>query len=1800
MAAGLQRYKPFATAIIDAEEYIWKFGALWSLTEELNKPKAESRINDAEISQPACTAIQLALVVLLRAWGVKPAVVSGHSSGEIAATFTAGFISFETAMAVAYFRGQVAAQMIQDQRIRGAMVAVGTSEEEATTLLHHKLNDYASIAAINSPRSVTISGDESAVKSVEQAANAKGLFMRHLNVDVAYHSHHMVQVATSYLKLIQPFCDRDFHASAINSSNAVFISSVTGRKESKDAVDARYWVSNLVSPVRFLDSITSALSTKVDHSSSLGVNGQSTNVIVEIGPHSALKSPINQTLESIHEQADSHCIRANYLPSLVRDTDAEKAILDLAGSLFAMGSDIQFEELNQSTHTNALIVTDLPSYEWNKAATYKHVSRIADRKLHPGQPYSPLLGWKSAYDEGNEHSFRLVFSLDEIPWIRDHKLSRDIVFPLTGYIAMAIGALRAVNQDPLLVVLLRDVHVKRGLTIAEDESVDITTKLRPAETGTENVSSTVWAFEIVSWSKRQGWTTHCYGQVEPDTRKMSMESPVMSIAASTLSSDELVERDAQCEYNELRDAGLVYGPLFATMTRLWEAPGKIVHETQLRKLESFATSPHDSPVTVDAPTLDSFLHAVFIAHGGSSEAREVFMPNYFSRLRISNQTPAGTDQKFTIVTRRLDRDRMASSMRLSIAVFAASEHSPIPVLEIDSISLRCVAERIRDDSMAGLPNGYFQQLVPHLDFIDNHELAKTLADTSFDEQELQQRQKLNEIGVHFMTRALREAAKDDSSELPPHLSKFLSWAKRVTMERSSNGGTQLAPAFIEQAAALVPGMSTSGAQGAMLCAVGEHLPAILRREVEPLEIMLKDGLLARNYEQDAASIRGNAALARYARCLSDTNSNMNVLEIGGGTASATLGILEAMSRDAQEAPAFLHYTFTDISSGFFDNARTKLAKWSDRISYQKLDIGQDPTQQGFTAHAYDCVAASNVLHATPNIVQTINHVRTLLKPKGKLLLYEVVEHQPCYLPFSLLPGWWLAEDDYRLSDGPLLSEEAWNHLLTANGFSGIDGAIADYPHHPVHLGTAMWSTKMDGQEVSRDKTPIVVCGDLTDGQGRNFAELVSRLVYGRLGCATSTQPLAEFNALDSPFCIFIDGFSHSTLANVSSSTFRVLKKIFLETAGLLWVVPETSGPEAMAIKGFLRTLRLEDPSKSLLLLENSAHSSRGASEIAAVAARVLVSEPTNHMDQDLVLKEGVVHVPRLVSRTAVKETFAWEAGMPVKSNQTLFQSNDALEMTADVAASPDSLYFRKTNVLSEELDDDQIVVKVEAAGVNFRDLLLVLGSIPWTRPGLEGAGMVMRVGSQVTTVKPGDRVFYISNEGGFASHVQIPGVSAHRIPNDLSAADAATIPIAYSTAIMCLIPIGRLTKGESVLIHAASGAVGQACIVIAQHLGAQVFATAGSPEKRAFLHKNFHIPETHIFSSRTAVFVDGVLRGTRGKGVEVVVNSLSGDLLRETWSLIADFGRFIEIGRKDFLSNSHLGMRNFDRNVTFTGLDLYKFFTQRPATVGKCLSDIDNLLRRKIIAPIRPTTTIPSSQIGMALRKLQGGRNLGKIVITMNDNDSVLAEVTPPLSQVPYRLLRSDATYLITGGTGGIGRSLASWMLDNGAKNVLLLGRSGANRTEVAELLKRYEGSGVCLRAVTCDVGSQAELAQALKAIEDLPKVRGVIHGALYLRVSCTGIPEIGLADFLCRTRCLRILRTRIGRRSRHQRSKELGICTSWCMTLTFSSRFHRSWEPLGILGKPYTVAQRYVSKMSSAKNFIWLTVVADIPRLVL
>ena len=284
--------------------------------------------------------------------------------------------------------------------------------------------------------------------------------------------------------------------------------------------------------------------------------------------------------------------------------------------------------------------------------------------------------------------------------------------------------------------------------------------------------------------------------------------------------------------------------------------------------------------------------------------------------------------------------------------------------------------------------------------------------------------------------------------------------------------------------------------------------------------------------------------------------------------------------------------------------------------------------------------------------------------------------------------------------------------------------------------------------------------------------------------------------------------------------------------------------------------------------------------------------------------------------------------------------------------------------------------------------MIGLAQVPYQDLGSECSGVVKAVGKSVTHLDPGDRVCGLSS-GTFGSRTRTTSLLVSKIPEELSFSTAATIPVIFCTALYSLQTIGRLDKGESILIHAAAGGVGQAAIMLSQFLGAEVFVTLSSAEKKDFVKKVYGIPESHIFSSRDTTFESGILRATNNKGVDVILNSIAGEGLKASWRCIAPLGRFVEIGKADLVQNSYLDMKRFLGSVTFAGVDLTVVAKHKPEIFNKLLTEVLELYQSSAIRAVSPITCFGMSEIQNAMRLMQGGKHMGKIIIQGQSNDIV-------------------------------------------------------------------------------------------------------------------------------------------------------------------------------------------------------------------
>ena len=1744
----MHAYPVFGNAMRQADACLKNLGASWSLLEELSTEPSKSRLGEAVISQPACSAIQVALTLLLKSWGVEPQAVVGHSSGEIAAAFAAGAVSLEDAMLLAYQRGVASMNLgTEHPELHGSMLAVGASQKEAQTLVQEVEDDLddeveAVVACVNSPSSVTISGDSAAITEIAARAADKGLFNRALKVDMAYHSRHMEMVAEKYHATIA-------HLQLESQSKVRFFSALAGHEVSSSMLDTAYWTNNLTAPVQFeqaLEALQKAMAVEES------AEPQKT-VLIEIGPHSALEGPVKQTLKGLGSQAAS----TEYVATLIRNKDAVLQLQQTASSIFMHGHRIELEAVNQVSKgaMKPKVLTDLPSYAWKHTEKYWYESRVSrNHRLRQFRRHDLLGSLTTDYND-LEPTWRNVLDIEQTPWLRDHRVQSNSVFPLAGYLVMAIEAAhqKAILKDfefskyPNAEYVLRDVIAARALVIGEDVEVEMMTTFKPYRQSSKETSDVWDEFRVASWEADKGWTEHCRGQIS--LQKNDQANPLQRKDSEHTAEQRFLEEAAtlraECQTRVNWDnflqtfskGGIEYGPTFRGLIGVDAGVKSAISIVRAPDTQKTMPNGYESEYIIHPVVLDACCQASFPAFtDGKEDLEQAFVPTFIKRLAVSHGFGGEAGIDFTSYFRTTP-----TTNEICASGFVTRTSQEKPTMQIDELKLVLLSnneaelKETRQDELCA--NVVWR---PSIDLLTTKQFVDLLGQDKITEEEKLSFDVLEQAAFFYTERAIADIKQEEVETFQTCHQKMHRWLKSEYETAVQGDGLRMqTPEWtsLDEATKdrFLMEVRQLGPAGELLCKMGEALPAICRQEIDPLSIMFENELLSRWYRSNASLNCGYARNQRFVDLLGHQNPYLNIIEIGGGTAGTTVPTLEMLGGCDGKMARFVNYTFTDISTGFFENARKKLEPWGGLVSYAKLDIEKDPEDQGFKPETYDLVIAANVLHATSNMDRTLKHVRKLLKPGGKLALLEVTMTQLQHLIFATLPGWWLAEGPGR-EKGPVMDEEEWSTRLLRAGFSGIDCSLQDFPGEKEQNGSMMYSTAIsdvpdDVQEV------VIVCDNIPPGIDMDGLKKEVQILTRKKPVVAS---VAEAD-LQNKTCIFLEELNGPVLRRLGPETFGRMQSIFSTAHSVLWVVKDANlacgDPDTSMAIGLARTVRSETGMR-IVTLDLGKMIQKAQTDATEAILRVFkttfvhTTSSSLQTEMEFAEKDSMVQIPRLVLAKQLNRTIDREMFGGSVERQPLKQKGRPLRLTVETAGQLDSLYFEDNKERTETLMDEDVEIEVSAVGLNFKDVLIALGQVPWEPLGGELSGKISAKGSKVSGLEIGDRVC-AAPSGSFATHVRCPAASVARVPGSMSDADAASLPIAFVTAYYSLMDVARLSKDESVLIHAAAGGVGQAAIQIAQTAGATIFATVGSDEKKNHLISEYGVPASNIFYSRDTSFAGKIMRCTAGKGVDVILNSLSGEALHASWSCLAAYGRFVEIGKKDLQNNAQLAMSKFARNCTFTAVDLGAIRADRPEMFNKIFQKVIDLSHKgKIHAPT-PVNLYSFSELEPAFRLMQSGKHTGKIVLQVREDDEVMvSRIYAPrqtLLLVPRKNpsirrsgssanrlleqampqktgttgLRSDASYLLSGGSGGLGRSLSKWLVAHGAKNIILASRSGLKNEKAKALVAEIAKLGAKLEVRQCDVSDREEVQNLVADCKRfMPRIRGVIHGAMVLKVS--------------------------------------------------------------------------------------------------
>ncbi|KAI1455535.1 ketoacyl-synt-domain-containing protein [Annulohypoxylon moriforme] len=586
----------------------------WTLLGALLEPAKTSMINHASRSQPVCTAVQIALVQLLSTCGIKPEKVVGHSSGEIAAAYATGHITAEQAITIAYYRGYTVTK--SPNAMVGAMMAVGLGRRDAQEHIDALcLDNQIRVACVNSPESVTISGDIDGIDKLKTHFESLSVFARVLKTDgKAYHSHHMAVVGQEYEQYLSSATDpREINGPGPYNSGVQWISSVTEEIVDKHHVGPSYWRANLESPVLFSNVVEQLLQDFGPHH------------LIEIGPHSALEMPIKQIRTKLNMGED----KVHYGAALSRGKNSVITFLNLVGNLYLHGHSISFENVNviqpwplktkgAYAGQQGTMLLDLPNYAWDYDSQHLiNEPRVSVEWRNRKYPRHDILGSQMHGGNGITTTWRNVLKAKDVPWIKGHKLDATIVFPAAGYVAMAIEAMCQVaginGVDDACALRLRDVTISKALVLgqeANDAGVEIFTTLQPAQL--PGYGDANWyQFNISSYANGEA-TTHAKGLIQ-----LTRTSDSTTVSNLPIVRPEDMEPSAsRTWYNKFAEGGLNFQGQFQSLSQIHlhrkREDMHVLAKTQLRQGEGDDKNP-ESKYMLHPVTIDSLFQAGIIA-----------------------------------------------------------------------------------------------------------------------------------------------------------------------------------------------------------------------------------------------------------------------------------------------------------------------------------------------------------------------------------------------------------------------------------------------------------------------------------------------------------------------------------------------------------------------------------------------------------------------------------------------------------------------------------------------------------------------------------------------------------------------------------------------------------------------------------------------------------------------------------------------------------------------------------------------------------------------------------------------------------------------------------------------------------------------------------------------------------------------------------------------------------------------------------------------------------------------------------
>ncbi|KAL9079473.1 MAG: hypothetical protein Q9157_001636 [Trypethelium eluteriae] len=1646
MGAELIEQSPVARAIIENLELMLTELPIddrptWSLQAEILADAASSRVHEATISQPLCTAVQILVVDLLRLAKVEFAAVVGHSAGEIAAAYAADFLTAREAICIAYYRGMHLRSAVSPRGIKvpGAMLAVGSSMEAMSKLCATQgFAGRISVAASNSSTSVTVSGDEDAIVELQIMLDGEKKFNRRLKVDKAYHSAHMIPCFDPYINSLKT-CARTRQVQAATKSCLWFSSVYDKRVDSCVGVSAAYWAENMVKPVLFSQALTRA-SIETDF-----------DIALEVGAHPALKGPASQ---AIGDTLSPESKIIPYVGTLDRGSSAIDAFSTSLGRLWSHldHSAISLDSYERAMHGDKgkfSVVKGLPSYPWDHSTSYWHEARASRSMRLRKQKVHSLLGDMTPDSTLHHLSWRNLLRIKEMEWLSGHEIQSQAVFPAAGYICTALEASRLLTEDKsIFLIELKDFVIHQAVVLPEDDAgVEVLIELVDISTARTGCLEAKFTYSAALGANVESLTLAASASVV-----VKLGNPSMSILPESPTGSKLTHAtnvDTKSFYSAMADIGYNFSGRFCSLSQLTRKHRK---SSSLVRVEPSDTE--GESLLLHPAEFDAAFQAVLLAYSYPSDEQlsTLHLPTMVRHIRVN---PA-----------------LCNSCDKEVAQFVSIESALVPgvvgetgiVADVNfySSSSSNAMVQLQGAKLVPLGGPASKEGDKNL-FSTVHWIYRSLngsSHTAVDQHQRDVMKVLERISTFYLREFDRQVSSDHLARSERPLSFYLDHARRTTSLIDSGGHGWATKAWTKDTLHSVMDASSKFSElpdVRLMHLVGKQMPRVFRGETTMYEEFRRANLLG-DYYTNGVVIQASASwIIGIMKQIVDRLPHMNILEIGAGAGEAvTQRFPHAISN------TFSSYTYANISGSVQEDGSAFFTQPNDPKPFRTFDAELDPSSQDYVEGSYDLIIAFWVVHATSDMELTLRNLRKLLKPGGYLIISEGSYNSSggdggLNFVFGTLPGWWLGADQGRTLS-PYLSTAEWDQLLKTTGFSGID--VAPPMELADAFGVSVFVSQAVNDQVSFLRNPIcmqslgspiqnlVVVGGLTP---RSF-----HLVEGLHNVlSVSIENIHRFGSLEDVDYSIIDQrttvlslteLDKPVFLDMTAATFSAFKQMFETGKNLLWV---TSGrlkdqPYSNLTLGFGRTALVETPDLRLQQLDFADPQAIDPLFVAQTLLRFASVVPETvvwTVEPEIVVDaSGCELVPRLKPVSLLNDRY------------------NSLTRETKRLVNP------KESAVTLEITGNSCTVRESAASYGFEnppepflDLHAVYSTPTAIRTTLGHQFLVLCQEASTDAT-------YLALVSSLASTYRLPVASVVRY-GTVQSCDAALLS-RLAAHLVSIALFDGVCAGQTVVVHNAVEPLATALKSQASARDLNLFFTADSTNTAAFGLSLKLLPYltqyelSQILPKRISLFVGlSTSDAQRWENETEIMSYLPSHCRKESASTIY---------ARQGLSNSALAvdvLRSALNN--FTKGDLVNL-QQAHLVTGPV--DVGSLLEG----------TLPADQLTII-----DWATCNSLPVTISRLDT-------------QQLFGNDKTYWIVGLSAALGASLFDWMIERGARNLVFTSR----RPQLSPAwIESHKCNGVTIAVVACDITDETALQSAHSAISaSLPPIAGVLNGAALFR----------------------------------------------------------------------------------------------------